>query len=353
MQTANYVPLVEVTRGEIVESIHYGAFCVVDSKGQLLAWEGDPGLRTYPRSSLKPLQVLCLIEAGGVEVFNFTSEEIAIMCASHSGTELHTSVLSRMHKKIGITEADLACGVHWPYDSDTRNKMKLAGKRPTVLNHNCSGKHTGMLAYARLKGYPLENYLDPSHPVQVDIRETLGELFGMEPNQLPLGIDGCTAPVYGVSMEKMAYAVATLAEPADDKTARGKAAEIITSSMMANPLMIAGPNQFDTDLMSVGAGKVFSKGGAEGYQIIGIRPGLLAKDAPGIGIAIKISDGDTRSRGRSSVVMTLLEAMGVLSHGEIESLKDYGNVPIKNWREIVVGEVRPMFSTPNFSEMWS
>ncbi len=353
MQALNYVPLVEATRGDIVESIHYGAFCVVDSKGRLLAHAGDPNLMTFPRSSLKPLQALRFVEEGGVEAFNFTSEEVAIMCASHAGTLQHTSVLTKMHQKIGITEADLACGVHWPYDPATRDEMKLAGKQPTALNHNCSGKHTGMLAYARLKGYPLADYLNPAHPVQVDIRETLGEMLGMDPGQMPLGIDGCSAPVYGVPMLNMARAVASLAEPAGMEESRAQACRTITSAMIANPLMIAGPDLFDTNLMSVGAGKLFAKGGAEGYQIIGLMPGVIAEEAPGIGIVIKISDGDNRSRGRSSVTLTLLKAMGVLSQAEIESMDAYGNIPIKNWRDIQVGEVRSVFSYPDFGKMWT
>jgi L-asparaginase II len=353
VQALNYVPLVEATRGDIVESIHYGAFCVVNSKGRLLAHAGDPNLMTFPRSSLKPLQALRFVEEGGAEAFDFTSEEVAIMCASHAGTHQHTSVLTKMHQKIGITEADLACGVHWPYDPATRDEMKLAGKQPTALNHNCSGKHTGMLAYARLKGYPLTDYLDPAHPVQVDIRETLGEMLGMDPGQMPLGIDGCSAPVYGVPMLNMAQAVASLAEPAGMEESRAQACRTITSAMIANPLMIAGPDLFDTNLMSVGAGKLFAKGGAEGYQIIGVMPGVIAEEAPGIGIAIKISDGDNRSRGRSSVALTLLKAMGVLSQTEIENLGAYGNIPIKNWRDIQIGEVRSVFSYPDFGKMWT
>ncbi|NLN70031.1 MAG: asparaginase [Chloroflexi bacterium] len=353
MRMNDYVPLVEATRGEIVESIHYGAFCVVDSQGRMLTEAGDPHLMTYPRSSLKPLQVLRLIEEGGVETFGFTAEEIAIMCASHSGTLQHTSVLTKMHQKIGITEADLACGVHWPYDAAARDEMKLVGKQPTALNHNCSGKHTGMLAYARLKGYPLENYLDPSHPVQAAIRETLGEMVGMDPMQMPLGIDGCSAPVYGVPLRNMAQAVAILADPTGLEESRARACGVITSAMMAHPVMIAGPNQFDTDLMTSAHGKVFSKGGAEGYQIIGVMPGVVAKEAPGIGVAIKISDGDARNRARTSVGLTLLEAMGVLSPAAIRELSAYGNLPIKNWREFQVGEVRPVFDLPDFIEMWN
>ncbi|MFU8826790.1 MAG: asparaginase [Brevefilum sp.] len=353
MQAFNHVPLVEVTRGEIVESVHYGAFCVVDREGRLLASAGDPDWLTYPRSSLKPLQALPFIEHGGAQAFGLSEEEIAILCASHAGTAQHVAVLQSMHEKIGLAAADLACGVHWPYDTKTREAMKLAGQEPTELNHNCSGKHTGMLAFARLRGYPTQNYLDLDHPVQVAIREILGEMAGLDPQQMPVGIDGCSAPVYGISMRKMAQAVAKLADPTQLATQRSEACRRITAAMMSFPFMVAGPDQFDTDLMTAAGDKVFSKSGAEGYLILGVMPGVIGDNSPGVGIAIKISDGDARGRARASVGLTLLMAMGVLTQGELDQLDAYGNVTIKNWRELPVGEVHPVFERPDFMKMRS
>ncbi len=352
MQVLNHAPLVEATRGEIVESVHYGAFCVVDREGHLLASVGNPDWVTYPRSSLKPLQALAFIEEGGAQAYGLSDEEIAILCGSHAGTAQHVAVLQSMHQKIGIAETDLACGVHWPYDTKTREAMKLAGQEPTVLNHNCSGKHTGMLAFARLRGYATHNYLERAHPVQVAIRETLGEMAGMDPDQMPVGIDGCSAPVYGVPMVKMALAVAKLADPMQLEAPRREACRRITAAMMSHPVMVAGPEQFDTDVMTAARGKVFSKGGAEGYLILGVMPGVVGDSSPGMGIAIKISDGDARGRARASVGLTLLAALGVLTQEELDQLDAYGNVTIKNWRELPVGEVRPVFESPDFSELW-
>ena len=344
MDANDSVPLVEVTRGDIVESIHYGAFVVVDSRGKIIASEGNPQLMTYPRSSMKPFQALPFIERGGAEVFGFSQQEIAIMCASHAGTDLHRTVLEGMHKKIGISEEDLACGVHWPGDSDTRDAMKQAGEEPTAFRHNCSGKHTGMLAHACLRDFDKADYLDPQHPVQVTIRETLADMVGMDPGAMPLGTDGCSAPVYGIPLLNMAKAVAQLADPVEMDQERADACKKITAAMMAHPVMIAGPGKFDTDLMTVAEGEVFCKGGAEGYHIIGVMPDVLDDDAPGLGIAIKISDGDHKGRGRASVSLTILEALGVLDDSDLERLLPYGNGPVKNWREIVVGEIRPAFS---------
>ena len=293
---------------------------------------------------MKPFQALPFIERGGAEKFGFTDQEISIICASHSGTDLHGSVLKEMHKKIGTTEADLACGVHWPSDSATRDAMKFAGEEPTPFRHNCSGKHTGMLAHARLRGFPIEDYLNPQHPVQVTIRETLAEMIEMAPDDMPLGIDGCSAPVYGIPLSNMAHAVAKLADPWMLEERRAQACRTITHAMMTHPEMVAGPGKFDTDLMTAGHGKVFCKAGAEGYQIIGVMPGVTGENAPGLGIAFKISDGDNGFRARPSVSLALLAALGVLTDEEVDQLSAYGNVPLKNWRGFLVGEVRAAFS---------
>lgn len=353
MRFADCVPLVEVTRGEVVESIHFGAFCVVDSRDKVLASVGNPALLTYPRSSMKPFQALPLIERGGAEAFELTGNEIAIMCASHAGTDLHKEVLERMHRKIGITEGDLACGMHWPGDAETRDAMKLAGDEPTPFRHNCSGKHTGMLAHAILRGLPTEGYLDLEHPVQVTIRETVAEMVGMAPKEMPVGIDGCSAPVYGIPLVNMAKATAVLADPTNLEEDRARSCRTITSAMMAHPVMVAGPGKFDTDLMLAAKGSLFCKGGAEGYQIIGIMPGELGEGSPGVGVAIKISDGDASGRARESVTLTILKALGVLGTEALERLAKYGNVPVKNWRKMMVGEIRPAFSLAPLKDLSS
>jgi L-asparaginase II len=342
MLTNDCEPLVEIIRGETVESIHYGAFVVLDAQGGLVAGLGNPGLITFPRSSMKPFQALPFIERGGADTFGFTDQEIAIMCASHSGTAAHQQVLTGMHEKIGTQESDLDCGVHWPSDADTRAAMRIAGEEPRPFHHNCSGKHTGMLAYARLRDVDIKDYLNPSHPIQVSIRETLAEMVELSPEALSMGIDGCSAPVYAFPLKNMALGVAKLADPAHLNHQRAAACRKITNAMMSHPIMIAGPGKFDTQLMTVAKGKVFSKGGAEGYQIIGVMPGAMFAGSPALGIAIKIADGDTSGRARAAVSLTILEALGILDEYAIEAMRPFGNGPLKNWRKLIVGEIRSM-----------
>ncbi|MDF1519495.1 MAG: asparaginase [Brevefilum sp.] len=343
MKFSDCEALVEVTRGSTVESIHFGAFIVVDSDGKVLASRGAPDLLTYPRSSMKPFQLMPFLESGGSERFGFTQQEIAIMCASHAGTDLHVSVLEGMHKKIGISKDDLMCGVHWPSDAETRQAMRAVGKTPTPFRHNCSGKHTGMLAYAQMEGFDKKSYLDPLHPVQVRIKETLAEMLGISPEDLPLGIDGCSAPVYGIPLQNMAKAVALLADPKNLSESRKKACNTITSAMTSHPVMIAGPGKFDTVLMTTAAGKVFSKGGAEGYHIIGVKPDVLRPGSPGLGIAIKIADGDGQGRARAFISLLLLKALGVLSDQDLEALAFKEKALVKNWRGLEVGKLQPAF----------
>ena len=343
MKSSDCEALVEVTRGDIVESIHFGAFIVVGSNGKIITSRGAPDLLTYPRSAMKPFQLMPFVERGGPEFFGFTNQEIAIMCASHAGTDLHVSVLEGMHKKIGISEDDLMCGVHWPSDAKTRQAMRAAGKTPTPFRHNCSGKHTGMLAFACMEDLDKKTYLDPAHPVQVHIRETLAEMLGLNPEDLPLGTDGCSAPVYGIPLQNMAKAVALLADPKDLGELRQSACKQITSAMMSHPVMVAGPEKFDTDLMTVAGGRLFSKGGAEGYQIIGVMPNTVYPGSPGMGIAIKITDGDSQGRARTFIGLLLLKALGVLDETDLSHLKFNEKTLVKNWRGIDVGELRPAF----------
>jgi L-asparaginase II len=343
MFAADCVPLVEVTRGEIVESIHFGAYVVVNHAGKVITSAGNPALMTYPRSSMKPLQALSLIEQEGASAYHFSTREVAIMCASHSGTDLHRDVLTVLQKKIGIQETDLSCGVHWPVDKATREAMRRSGETPTQNRHNCSGKHTGMLAHVLLRGASKDDYLNPQHPVQAAIRDVLAEMVGLAPDDMPIGIDGCSAPVYGIPLRNMALGIAKMADPAALEPHRAQACRLITSAMMQEPVMVAGPGKFDTDLMKAAGGKVFSKGGAEGYQVIGVLPGAAGIDSPGLGIAIKISDGDRQGRARSLVTLVLLEILGVLGQEALAALSDYGRVAVKNWRKLLVGEVRPAF----------
>jgi L-asparaginase II len=339
----SFVPLVELTRGPLVESIHFGALAVVDSAGRLLASAGDPNLMANLRSSAKPFQILSFVEAGGVAAFGLSDRELAIGCASHSGTDEHGAVLREMQARIGISESDLRCGTHYPGDEATARAMRARGEIPTPNRHNCSGKHTGMLANARLRGLASDDYLNPLHPLQQLILRDFAAMTSMDPSAVPVGIDGCSAPTFAAPLQQAAHAFALLIDPQGLPPARADALRHISRAMRAHPDMVAGPNQFDTLLMQVTAGKVLSKGGAEGYQGMAVRPGALSPASPGIGITLKISDGDGSGRARPVAALAILAQFGLLTAEERAALAVFDRNTLRNWRGLEIGEIRPAF----------
>lgn len=342
--TTPYLPLVELTRGENIESIHYGALAVADRHGQLIAWYGDPDAVTYMRSSAKPFQALPFIEAGGTQAYHLEPEEIALMCASHSGTDAHLAVVQNLQAKVGIVETDLLCGIHPPSDGPTLEAMRMRGEEPSPNRHNCSGKHTGMLASTRLHGWPKTGYTEFSHPLQESILASFAAMCELQEDQISLGIDGCSAPNFAVPLRNAALAFARLCDPRDLPERRAYACREICSAMMTHPMMVAGPGRFDTRLMEVGAGTIVAKGGAEGYQGIGLLPGALGAGSPGLGIAIKVSDGDLMGRARPLVCLEVLCQLGALSPQQMEALGGFGpHLPRRNWRDLEIGQIYPAF----------
>jgi len=344
MTSSPYLPILELTRGAIVETVHYGAFAIVDSRNNSMAAHGDPQTILYLRSAAKPFQALPLIEKDGHTHWGLTSQEIAIICASHSGTDEHAATIESIHAKINVTEDDLLCGAHPPPDSDTAFSLRSRGETPTPKRHNCSGKHSGMLALARLQDFPIEDYINPEHPIQKQILLAFSGMCGVDPEAVTLGTDGCSAPNFAIPLENAALGFARLCDPHDLPPGRARACKIITDAMISHPDMISGRGSFDTRLMEVAEGKIIAKGGAEGYQGLGIMPGAIHPGSPGIGITIKISDGDQKSRARPAVALEILSQLGALAPPQMESLSTFGpRYPLKNWRQLIVGEIRPAF----------
>jgi L-asparaginase II len=353
-------PLFEVTRGDIVESVHYGSLAVVDSNGRLLSSYGDPQAVAFLRSSAKPFQVLPFVEGGGVEYYGFTPRELAIACASHEGSDLHVQTVEGIQKKIGVDESSLQCGVHMPGDVDAFKALVANGGQPTPNRNNCSGKHTAMLAYAKMRDLPLENYLDPGHRIQQDILASFAAMSQIPVNEIKLGTDGCSAPNFAIPLYNAALAMARLCDPGGLSAERASACRKITSAMTTHPEMVSAYGEFDEQLMRVGDGKIVCKRGAEGYQIVGLLPGVLRPDAPGVGIALKVSDGDPSRAGsdlthsnrvRPAVMLEILRQLGALSSELQQALDAFGPVkPIKNHRGIVTGQSRPVFELSHINE---
>ncbi len=358
MVNSAYKPIFQLTRGEIVESIHFGAIAVVEASGQLRAWYGDPSLVTFMRSSAKPLQALPFLESGGMVKYGLTLKEVALLCASHSGTDEHVAVIRSIQEKTGVHESDLMCGVHPPYDRVTENALRARGEAPTPNRHNCSGKHTGMLAFAHMLGFQPEldglEYIEPNHPVQRKILATIAEMAGLEVGEIHIGIDGCSAPNFALPLQNTALAFARLSQPDGLPEKRAETCNLITNAMITFPDMIGGPDNFDTYLMQVGKGKVICKGGAEGFQAFGIMPGAVNPGSPSLGVAFKISDGDLKGHNRPygdprghvrpAVTLELLRQLGAFDAQELGELAEFGpEFAVENWRHLKVGLAKPSF----------
>jgi L-asparaginase II len=337
-------PLIEVTRGNIIESVHYGSLAAVKPDGTTLIDLGDTRSSVFLRSAAKPFQALAFLEQGGAEEYDLQPCEVAILCASHSGTEEHIMVLQSLHKKIGITEDMLQCGVHSPFDQASAEKVIREGKPLRPFHHDCSGKHTGMLAFAKMLNASLESYLDPDHPVQKRMLQTFADMCRVPITDVELGTDGCSAPVFAVPLMAAALGYARLCHPDELETDRALACSRITASMVGCPTMVGGPDRFDSELMAAAGGILVSKMGAEGYQAIGILPGQNQWTKSGLGITIKISDGDPSLRAAGIVALTILQVLGVLTPDAISRLARFDHHSLINARGMSIGEIRPSHS---------
>ena len=294
---------VEVTRGDMVESRHMGACVVVDADGGILHAWGDQDRVVYPRSAIKPLQTLVLIETGAADAYQLTDAELALASASHGATSEHVDGIGAWLKRIGLGPEDLECGGHDPTDADAAKALFRAGKEPGRIHNNCSGKHTGFLCTALHMGEPTKGYLNPGHPVQDRLFAMLGEMGGADLSQAPRGVDGCGIPVFGMPLKAMAQALARMADPKGLSADRAAAAKRVFQAMTAHPRLVAGPGRFDTLAMEAAKGVVAIKTGAEGMYA-GIVPGL------GLGIALKIDDG--AKRAAEIAMAAVLKLLGVL-----------------------------------------
>ena len=330
---------VEVRRGPIVESVHRVHAVLTDAAGNVLACAGDPDLVTYWRSAAKPFQVLPLVVSGGREAFGLDEADIAVMAASHHGEPEHVLQVQHILAAAGISEDALKCGVHAPLDSTASARLRAAGEEPRAVHSNCSGKHAGMLAHARLIGADLEGYMEPSHPVQQRVLETVAAFAGLPQSSVTLSVDGCGVPVFGLPLRAMARAYARLALPASagaapalsfapEARAVAEAAEVVVRSMQAHPHLVAGTGSANTAMLRALAPGVVVKGGAEGVYCLGHRRGW--------GLAVKVEDGS--HRGSVPAALEILRLLGVIAEGD-ERLESFRRPPVRNVAGRVVGEI--------------
>lgn len=319
--------LVELWRGELLESTHRGHAVICDGTGQIVQAWGDPGRVTYPRSSAKMLQALPLVESGAADAFGLTTRQLALSCASHNGSRLHVDLAGRWLKGLGLGEPDLRCGVQEPSDRDERDRLIRGAEAPCQLHNNCSGKHSGFLTLNRHLGGDSE-YAEIDHPVQRAVRGAIEEV-GQEA-VAGWGIDGCSAPNFATTLTALARSMARFAVAKENGDARQRAMHRLARAMAAHPELVAGEGEPCTVLMRAMGGRVSIKGGAEGVYVA-----ILPEQ--GLGIALKIEDGSPRAK--SAAIAALLIRVGALEAGH-PLVQTFLPAPQRNFRGLVTGELR-------------
>jgi len=335
-------PLLEVTRGPIVESVHRGHFVAVDGDGRVVASLGAPDAITYVRSAAKPQQVLPLITSGAAERFGVDAREIAVACGSHNGEEIHTRAALSILAKAGLDASHLKCGPHQPYGKEAAEALRARGQKPSAIHNNCSGKHAGMLALALHLGAPPETYDLPGGPTQREVFRAVSRFTDVPAEELRYGTDGCGLPTFALPLRSIALMHARLAAPPagfDDATRQACAR--VVSSVLAHPEMVEGDGELDTEIMRAAGGRLVSKVGAEGVYAAAVPPS--ERWPRGLGLACKIEDGDRNDRARPRVAVELLRQLGLLPEQLPDPLAKLADLVIKNHRGDHVGRYRPAF----------
>jgi L-asparaginase II len=330
--------LVEAHRGNAVESAHRGALAVFDADGSCVLALGDIHRPIFPRSAVKVLQALPLVESGAADALQLNHDELALACASHNGEPAHVATAAGMLAKAGVDVRALECGTHWPYREAFQREMAARGETPSALHNNCSGKHAGFICLAcRLAGsQPLfeysRGYVQATHPVMREVTQALQATTGWDLSSTVHGIDGCSIPTYGIPLQHLALAFARVGTGHGLGDGFARAARRLRQAVAKAPFMVGGTDRFDTRVMQRLGERVFCKVGAEGVY-------CAALPERGLGVALKIDDGNN-ARAAEVVMAALIEAYVSLDDGEAQLMRSLSDVCLKNWNVIEVGALR-------------
>lgn len=328
------VPAAWVRRGAGVEAVHTAAIAVVDARSRLTHALGDVEQPYFARSSIKPLQALAFVEAGGPARYGFGPQELALCMASHSGTDLHVAVVKGMLQKLGLTPEALQCGAHNPIGLQQAGQVAQQGEDKDPLRHNCSGKHCGFLALAQLLGQPVADYLEPTGPAQLLVRHAVADACAVDVASLIVATDGCSAPNFSLPLRNLAIGFKNLAL-ADDE-ARTSARQ----ALLEHPVLVSGEGRLDYDLARAFPGRLLVKGGAEAIMLMSFRE-------PALGIAVKVVDGSARALG-PIVVETLKQLRLIDDMAKFPSLAPYERPSVENARQLKTGEICADFQLSRF-----
>lgn len=323
--------LAKFVRGNTVENMHRGAFCVTDADGNIIAAEGYVDRPVFPRSAIKSIQALAIFRSGADKKFALTEKDLAIACSSHHAEQEHAEAVTAFLERVEFSIADLECGAHVPTNREARNQIKKEGAAPTQIHNNCSGKHTGMLAVAKASGQAAKHYVAPDHPVQEMVRQCVEEVIGTRLSADACGTDGCSIPTYAAPLKNFAQGFAKMATGQNLSAEDAAAAKKLFDAMVKYPTLVAGSNAIDTVLMEVFGDNLVLKLGAEGVYCGAIRD-------KGWGFALKCDDGNMKAA--EAMVSALIAGIAAPSLAQTEILNARRNQPSKNWNKIEVGSMQ-------------
>lgn len=318
--------LAKVRRGGQVESEHAGSVLICDVDGHIVLSAGDPERSAFPRSAIKALQALPLVANGAADRFGLSAPELALACASHVGSRVHADTALSMLHKAGRDVACLECGAHWPSSATAARALAASGGTPSALHNNCSGKHAGFVCAAVGAGRDPSGYIQPDHPTMRDVIGAVAAVTGAALEDADRGIDGCSIPTFLTPLRAVATGFARFGAGQHLPEGFAAAASRLRDAVAANPLMVAGEGQFDTEVMAALGAAAFVKGGAEGV-VAGALPDL------GLGFALKVDDGAARAAD-ACAAMVLTRFLG--PHAV---LSKWGAQELRNWNGVVVGSV--------------
>lgn len=324
--------LVNTLRGEVIENRHRGAIAVCDPKGRLVHSWGEVDFLVYPRSAIKALQALPLVESGAADHFQLRDAELALACSSHSAEPEHTDTIRNWLARIELDEDALECGAHAPLHVKTAESLLINHIAPGRIHNNCSGKHTGMLTISRFLAEETHGYIEREHPAQQRWFDVLGEMADIDMRSLPWSRDGCGIPVIAMPLKAIATAFARIAVPDDLPVTRGGAVDRITTAIASHPFMVAGTGKLCTQIMELTGRRVIVKGGADGVYT------AVLKDQ-GLGVALKIDDGT--GLAAEVAILAVLNHLKALHRDELDQLAERCRVPILNTRGVLTGYREP------------
>ncbi|MEL6751203.1 MAG: asparaginase [Pseudomonadota bacterium] len=324
--------IAEVTRGQTIESQHRGAVCVVDADGAVVFSAGDVNAGVFPRSAVKAIQALPLIETGAADAFGFGDTELSLACSSHSGEPEHVALAQSILARAGLDEDCLECGGHYSSQLPVAlAQSKIYEGTPPAICNNCSGKHAGFLSVCAHEGDDPAGYIRADHAAMMRVNDVLQDVTGAAHDEGICGTDGCSIPTYAIPLSAMARGFAKMGSGVGLGPQRAKAAKRLLSACMAEPFYMAGTKRFCTEYMTLGAGRLFAKTGAEGV-FCGAIPEL------GLGIALKCEDGGTRA---AEVAMAAVTKQCLAKDDPLQvGLSAMADVPLVNWNGIEVGRIR-------------